>query len=94
MPKTGSAVLLIMDEFPDIVLNLKKNNPALLREFSPRSAPAPEPRPSQDRAPWLIGGSINISGTLDALGLVDLINDLDDVPLPVLTDPRLSSSCN
>ena len=34
----------------------------------------------------MVGGSVNLAGTLDALGLVDLINDLEDVSLPPLTD--------
>ncbi len=29
---------------------------------------------------------MNLSSTLDSVGKVDLINDLDDVPLPVLPD--------
>ena len=39
-----------------------------------------------DSIRWLIGGSVNLAGTLDALGLVDVINDLEDVSLPPLTD--------
>ena len=44
------------------------------------------PAPSRDSIRWLVGGSINLAGTLDSFGLVDLINDLEDVPLPPLTD--------
>lgn len=83
-------VLLIVDELPDMLFNLKRENLALLREFLAWfRAQRQDPHPSQDRARWLIGGSVNLSGTLDALGLVDLINDLDDIPLPVLTDARV-----
>ena len=88
--KQESPVLLIVDELPDMLFNLHKESPALLREFLAWfRAQRQNPHPSQDRARWLIGGSVNLSGTLDALGLVDLINDLDDVPLPVLTDVQV-----
>jgi len=88
--KQESPVLLIVDELPDMLFNLKKNNPALLREFLAWfRAQRQNPHPSQDRARWLIGGSVNLSGTLDSLGLVDLINDLDDVPLPVFADEQV-----
>ena len=84
---TGVPILLIVDEFPDLLLNLSRVDGALLREFlawfrTQRQNPAP----ARDSIRWLVGGSVNLAGTLDALGLVDLINDLEDVSLPPLTD--------
>ena len=84
---TGVPILLIVDEFPDMLLNLSRADGALLREFlawfrTQRQNPAP----ARDSIRWLVGGSVNLAGTLDALGLVDLINDLEDVSLPPLTD--------
>ena len=84
---TGAPILFIIDEFPDMLLNLSRENEALLREFlawfrTQRQNPAP----ARDSIRWLVGGSVNLAGTLDALGLVDLINDLEDVSLPPLTD--------
>ncbi len=80
-------ILFIVDELPDMLLNLSRKDAALLREFlawfrTQRLNPAP----AKDSIRWLIGGSVNLAGTLDALGQVDLINDLEDVPLPPLTD--------
>ena len=70
-----------------MLLNLSRESEGLLREFlawfrTQRQSPAP----AQDSIRWLVGGSVNLAGTLDALGLVDLINDLEDVSLPPLTD--------
>ena len=80
-------ILFIIDEFPDMLLNLSREDGGLLREFlawfrTQRQSPAP----SRDSIRWLVGGSVNLAGTLDAFGMVDLINDLEDVSLPPLTD--------
>ena len=84
---TGVPILFVIDEFPDMLLNLSREDGGLLREFlawfrTQRQSPAP----SRDSIRWLVGGSVNLAGTLDALGLVDLVNDLEDVSLPPLTD--------
>ena len=83
---TGVPILFIVDECPDMLLNLSREDGGLLREFlawfrTQRQHPAP----SRDSIRWLVGGSVNLAGTLDALGLVDLINDFEDVALPPLT---------
>ena len=70
-----------------MLLNLSRENEMLLREFlawfrTQRQNPAP----ARDSIRWLVGGSVNLAGTLDGLGLVDRINDLEDVSLPPLTD--------
>ncbi|MCP5158696.1 MAG: hypothetical protein H6975_04645 [Gammaproteobacteria bacterium] len=88
--KQAGPILLIVDELPDMLFNLKRENTILLHEFLAWfRTQRQNPHPRKDRARWLIGGSVNLSGTLDALGLVDLINDLDDVLLPVLTDTQV-----
>ena len=84
---TGAPILFIIDEFPDMLLNLSREDEGLLRGFlawfrTQRQHPAP----TRDSIRWLVGGSVNLAGTLDALGLVDLINDLEDVALPPLTN--------
>ena len=84
--KTRVPIVFIVDELPDMLLNLSRENEALLREFlawfrTQRLNPAP----ARDSIRWLVGGSVNLAGTLDTLGLVDLINDLEDIRLPPLT---------
>ena len=84
---TRVPILFIVEEFPDMLLNLSREDEALLREFlawfrTQRQNPAP----ARDSIRWLVGGSVNLAGTLDALGLVDRINDLEDVSLPPLTE--------
>ena len=90
--KTGTRILFIIDEFPDMLLNLSRDDEGLLREFlawfrTQRQNPAP----AKDSIRWLVGGSVNLAGTLDALGLVDLINDLEDISLPPLTDGEIET---
>ena len=90
--KTGARILFIIDEFPDMLLNLSRDDEGLLREFlawfrTQRLNPAP----ARDSIRWLVGGSVNLAGTLDALGLVDLINDLEDISLPLLTDSDIET---
>ena len=89
---TGVPILFIIDEFPDMLLNLSGEDEGLLRDFlawfrTQRQNPAP----TRDSNRWLVGGSVNLTGTLDALGMVDLVNDLEDVPLPPLTDEDIET---
>ena len=90
--RTDTPILFVIDEFPDLLLNLSRKDEGLLREFlawfrTQRQNPAP----TRDSIRWLVGGSVNLAGTLDALGLVDLINDLEDVSLPPLTDEDIET---
>ena len=90
--KTGVPILFIIDEFPDMLLNLSREDEGLLRGFlawfrTQRLNPAP----TRDSIRWLVGGSVNLAGTLDARGLVDLINDLEDISLPLLTDSDIET---
>ena len=89
---TGVPILFIIDEFPDMLLNLSRKDEGSLREFLAwLRTQRQKPSPSRDTILWLVGGSVNLTGTLDALGMVDLINDLEDVSLPTLTDEDIQT---
>ena len=84
---SGVPILFIVDEFPDMLLNLSRKNQGLLREFLAWfRTQRLNPVPAKDSIRWLVGGSVNLVGTLDSLGLVDLFNDFDDVPLPLFSE--------
>lgn len=84
--KSKSKLLFIVDEFPDLILNMKRNHPDLVRPFLGWfRGHCVNPHPKHDTVRWLLGGSVNLSSTLDAMGAIDLINALHDERLPVLT---------
>ena len=92
---SGRPVLFVVDEFPDMLLNLARENEPLLRGFLAWfRAQRLRPAPKRDPIRWLVGGSVNLGGTLESLGLVDLINDLEDIPLPPLTDEDVKAFLN
>lgn len=84
--KHNSRLLMLVDEFPDMIVNMRKEHPELVRPFLGWfRGHRLKPNPKHDFVRWLICGSVNLSSTLDAMGCLDEINDLHDVPLPVLT---------
>ena len=86
----GKPILLIVDELPDMILNMKPDHSAEAREFLAWfRTQRQNPQPSKDCIRWLCGGSINLAGTLDDLGRVDLINDLSVEELPVFTPEQV-----
>ena len=88
-------VLIIVDELPDMLINLKQENPKLLRDFlSWFRDKRCDPHPKKDNVRWLLGGSINLSSTLDGMALLDRINDLKDMPLPDLTHHQIEGFVN
>ena len=83
-------MLLIVDELPDMILNMKPAHSAEAREFLAWfRTQRQDPPPGKDCIRWLCGGSINLAGTLDDLGRVDLINDLSVEELPVFTPKQV-----
>lgn len=86
----GKPVLIIVDELPDLILNMRGEHEAELREFLAwfrRNRQSPSP--ANDPIRWLIGGSINLASTLDDIGEVDLINDIATETLPILTEVQV-----
>lgn len=82
-------ILVILDELPDMLLAMKKDV-GLLREFLAWFRIQRTTRKvAQDRIRWLIGGSINLIGTLDSMGMVDLMNDPQVMPLPVFSHEQV-----
>lgn len=85
-------ILIIVDELPDMLINLKQENPGLLRDFlSWFRDKRCDPQPKKDSVRWLLGGSINLSSTLDGMALLDRINDLEDITLPDLTATQIET---
>ena len=81
-----SRLLLLVDEFPDMIINMSREHPDLVRPFLAWfRGHRIKPHPKRDRVRWLLCGSVNLPSTLDALGCLDQINDIRDVPLPPLT---------
>lgn len=88
--RDNQRLLLLVDEFPDMILNMAKDHPALVRPFLGWfRGHRLKPHPKIDPVHWLICGSVNLSSTLDALGCLDEINDFHDEPLPVLTSAEV-----
>lgn len=88
----GQPMLIVIDELPDMLLNMRRDHPDFLQPFLAwfRSQRL-DPNPKSDPIRWLVGGSVNLSSTLDAVGMVDLINDLEDLTLPVLSDGQVEN---
>ena len=83
--KSKHRLLLLVDEFPDMILNMQKHDSTLVRPFLAWfRGHRLSPHPKKDRVRWLLCGSVNLSSTLDSMGCLDEINDLHDVPLPPL----------
>ncbi len=88
--KTDLHVLVILDELPDMLLAMKRNDPTRVKDFlgwfrDQRQAPTP----ADDPIRWMIGGSINLMATLDSMGLLDRMNDPEVVSLPVFSDKEV-----
>ena len=86
MRRSPSKLLVIVDEFPDLLVNMARRHPEQVQPFLAwLRGHCMNPRPRQDNVRWLLGGSVNLSSTLDALRAIDLINAFHTAELPVLT---------
>lgn len=75
-----------------MILNMSREHPDSVRPFLAWfRGHRIKPHPKRDRVRWLLCGSVNLSSTLDALGCLDQINDIRDVPLPPLTPDQVTA---
>jgi hypothetical protein len=73
-------LLIILDEFPDLILHIQEKSPKELDTFLHWFRKVRQD-PEKDNLRWLIGGSVNLRSTLDRHGKLSLINDLRIEPL-------------
>ncbi len=78
---SGQHVLFIIDELPDMLLEMKEKSIDDLKSFL-HIFRTMRQTPGERHVRWLVGGSVNIRGTLDELGLIKLINDFRVEVLP------------
>ena len=88
--RTEQPILIILDEVPDMVLNMQKRAPEQLEPFLHWFRKTRQD-PKQDNIRWLVGGSINLTNTLDHLGGLNLIIDFRTEPLPPFTEAEVEA---
>jgi len=79
--RTQEPLLIILDEVPDMILNMQAKAMSKLTTFLHWFRKTRQD-PRQDTIRWLVGGSINLTSTLDQLASLKLINDFRSEPLP------------
>jgi len=84
-------VLFIIDELPDMLSSMSEKSPDLLKEFLHQFRKIRTDHKGSDKIRWMVGGSVNIRGTLDELGLIKLINDLKTESLPPIQESEVTS---
>lgn len=78
--RSEQKILFLLDELPDMLIRMQKMPNDELDIFLNWFRKIRLNRNSRIR--WLVAGSVNIEGTLDRIGQLKLINDLDKVILP------------
>ena len=84
-------VLFIIDELPDMLSAMKENSPGQLKDFLHQFRKIRINPKGNNKIRWLVGGSVNIRGTLDELGLIKQINDLKPEILPTIRQQEVAS---
>lgn len=87
---SNEAILFIIDELPDMLSAMSDNNPEQLKEFLHQFRKIRIGHKENEKIRWLVGGSVNIRGTLDDLGLIKQINDLKIEKLPVINEQEVT----
>ena len=86
--KSNQSILFIVDELPDMLISMQAQEtglkPFLHRFREMRQAS------KNTHIRWLVGGSVNIRGTLESSGLIHLINDFRVEVLPPLTEDEVA----
>lgn len=84
-------VLFIIDELPDMLSAMAEDSPDNLKEFLHHFRKIRTNPQGSDKIRWLMGGSVNIRGTLDEFGLIKQINDLKTEILPPISEQEVTS---
>lgn len=82
-------VLFIIDELPDMLSAMAEHSHEELKAFLHLFRKMRIGYQNNDKIRWLVGGSVNIRGTLDELGLIKLINDLKTESLPKIQEQEV-----
>ncbi len=82
-------VLFIIDEFPDMLTAMAEHSLEELTSFLHLFRKMRIGSQNNDKIRWLVGGSVNIHGTLDELGLINLIGDLKTELLPIIQEQEV-----
>ncbi len=87
--QADESILFIIDELPDMLSEMAENSKEDLKGFLHQFKKI-RTHPKAIKVRWLVGGSVNIKGTLIELDMVNLINDLKIEPLPVITKDEMA----
>lgn len=79
---TEKNVIIVMDEFSDFLINLKRNDTREVESFLTWLRDLRQ----QNKIRLIITGSINVLSTARDMNVVDLINDLTDIDILQLSD--------
>lgn len=84
-------VLFIIDELPDMLSAMKENSTDQFKDFLHQFRKLRIGPKANNNIRWLVGGSVNIRGTLDEQGLIKQINDLKTEILPTIQQEEVVS---
>jgi len=87
MYRSQEPILFSIDELPDMIVAMEKQVPDDLGPFLHLFRHYRTAHDSPIR--WLIGGSVNLRGTLDQRGMIQLVNDLRVEILPPFSEENL-----
>jgi hypothetical protein len=86
--KSNQPMLFIIDELPDMLISMQEQS-ADLKAFL-HCFRAMRQTSKNKHIRWLVGGSVNIRGTLEDSGFINLINDFRIEVLPSLSDKEVT----